>query len=95
MRIISQCGLKDIPYENKKLRVADLTENCYSIVVGMCVVGDYTSREKALKVMEMIRVAYNNYTNTTQYNEWLGRMKYPENISTVYTHFEMPQDSEV
>ena len=86
MRLISQSGMKDIPYDNKEMRVADLAENLHSIIVGMYVVGDYSSKEKALKVMEMIRKwSYSN--DLTK----LGG----GNIHDYETYFQMPQDNEV
>ena len=65
MRIISQDGMRDINYDNVNLKIASpgewLDDNIFNsklfwgiLTTTNISLGGYTSKEKALKVMEMI-----------------------------------------
>lgn len=63
MRLISQCREKDLPYDNTVLNISTLNDReiiawqfgCPDEVVSL---GEYSSKDKALKVMEMLREQY-------------------------------------
>lgn len=67
MRVISQDGTKDFPYDNAWVSVY---EGCINgrVYVRMQICGyddsvdvaDYSTEEKAKKAMEMLRIAYEN-----------------------------------
>lgn len=72
MRLISQDGKTDIPYENSAVYIianyGHSKENGFHNIVGYVImahtgddywnIGDYSTEEKALKVMEMLQQAY-------------------------------------
>ena len=86
MRLISQNGMKDVPYENNLLELELDKEGGYNFREQFKgrIIGCYSSKEKALKVMEMIREQYKQHYYTVN---WQG----------VYdlVYFHMPQDNEV
>lgn len=65
MRIVSQDGMVDVPYERVVIR---MLENPFNVVISALferedyikdiVMGYYSTKEKALKVMKMVREAY-------------------------------------
>lgn len=58
MRLISQDGTIDCPYETSSVHV-DRYEESYEIGVDRCMVlATYSTKEKALKVMEDIRKSW-------------------------------------
>lgn len=108
MRVISQNGTMDFPYDNS---LVFLHEN--SIKKNTCVeiqlyggteidaAAEYSNEEKALKAMEMLREAYNNNefyhctatTNTFQESiVLLSNEKFKEVTSE---YFRFPQDDEI
>lgn len=108
MRVISQDGTMDFPYDNS---LVFLHEN--SIKKNTCVeiqlyggteidaAAEYSNEEKALKAMEMLREAYNNNefyhctatTNTFQESiVLLSNEKFKEVTSE---YFRFPQDDEI
>ena len=65
MRVISQNGMVDVPYENVALTVDKSDEY---VIHGhtayedkACLLAKYSTEEKALKVMERLRKAYINH----------------------------------
>lgn len=63
MRLVSQDGMMDVPYEQVSVEVNDGDIYCgySSIITRHCTerrFAEYSSRAKALKVMEMVRCAY-------------------------------------
>lgn len=78
MRLISQCGTTDISYDNYSLSVCNMygfnketqTHELkgYEIKAGAyetCfVMGEYSTKEKALKVMEMLQNQYKRFITT-------------------------------
>lgn len=71
MRLISQDGMIDVPYDKVVVKV---TEHPFKMVISALferedcmkdiVMGYYSTEAKALKVMEMLRNAYSRFTNT-------------------------------
>lgn len=62
MRVISQDGTMDFPYEISTIFIYPRIENAIAIQpVGdseVSIIGRYSSKEKAIKAMEMFREAY-------------------------------------
>ena len=100
MRVISQSGNYDFPYEHIVVR----HEMEYVMAVHKekeYVLGKYSSDDKAIKAMEMLREAYSNnvfYHHTATTDEFkdamrlLSNEKFKEETSE-YFHF--PQDDEI
>ena len=85
MRVISQDGYTDIPYEDFvfsatddwKIKVAK--DIVYTTGQGkLRVIAEYSSREKVLKVMELLREAYLKFAHAT-------------NDDSFYTFFDNPK----
>lgn len=93
MRIISQDGRFDLPYEF----VAISTHNIHQEQVIAkpianttklyCVMGEYSTKEKAEKAMEMLRTGYLNIHTMRSGKDYFV-LDYPK-------AFRFPQDSEV
>lgn len=95
MRLISQSGYYDISYEHHDITVREPIIHCDKWKVSAfgdnseteIVIGEYSTEEKALKVMEMIR---NEYESIQESN-----FMRCENAYYVPHTFCMPQESEV
>lgn len=59
----------------------------YIVSLSVRKLGEYSTEEKAIKVLDMIQNAYVNY----QYSKWVGY----ERETVIDCIFEMPQDDEV
>ena len=85
MRVISQHGNVDLPYE--QIVVCHAMESAIALYNGeKYVLGEYSSKEKAYKAMEMLRKAYIGMPITI----------YPSKM--VFTNnaiFQFPQDDEI
>lgn len=102
MRLISQDGITDIPYENSVLNVfanyGYNKEKNFNEIIGYRIMtyagdncwdlGDYSTKEKALKVMEMIR-HHQQQLIDFDYSAIKGIKDKPS------IYFYMPQDDEV
>lgn len=108
MRVISQDGTMDFPYDNGLVFVSEsnIKPNAY-VKIQLCgdpdieIIAEYSSKEKALKSMEMFRKVYNDnefYHHTATTNtfreamEILSSEKFKE-ITSEY--FRFPQDDEI
>lgn len=100
MRVISQHGGSDLPYEQIVVR----NEMEYVTAVYKekeYVLGKYSSEEKAFKAMEMLREAYNNnefYHNTATTNtfkEAMGILSSEKIKEVTSEYFQFPKDDEV
>lgn len=86
MRLISQDGTTDVPYENVVVVAtgcyisAEMPEKCYPIAV-------YSDEEKTHKVMESMREEYMQYL-TARSNDYFFSMVNPK-------VFQFPTDEEV
>ena len=73
MRIVSQDGMIDVPYDLAALGIGSVPSNKNSIIYVRsklldekpCVFADYSTKDKALKAMEMLRTAYTGRFVTT------------------------------
>lgn len=83
MRVISQHGNVDLPYE--QIVVCHATESVIALYNGeKYVLGEYSSKEKAYKAMEMLREAWIN--EAIEFTHGI----YHRNII-----FQFPQDDEI
>lgn len=91
MRIISQDGNVDLPYEkfvfgitkdNKIACCRECVAPPYEIYNG--IIAEYSSKEKALKAMEMLREAWIN-----------GTVEFEDGIYHRNIIFQFPQDDEI
>lgn len=87
MRVISQNGKIDLPYENLAIFVE------YENVVARFeneryLLAQYSSEAKAIKAMEMLRTKYRKFQEITSENGRYFAFNYPK-------VFQFPQDSEV
>lgn len=108
MRVISQNGTMDFPYDNS---LVFLYEN--SIKGNTCVeiqlygdteidtVAEYSTEEKAVKAMEMLREAYNNNefyhrtATTNTFQEAMGILSSEKFKEVTSEYFQFPQDDEI
>ena len=102
MRLISQDGKTDIPYENSVLNVfanyGYNKEKHFNEIIGYRIMtyagdnpwtlGDYSTKEKALEVMEMIRHQQQQLIDF-DYSAIKGMIDKPS------VYYYMPQDNEV
>ena len=83
MRVISQHGNVDLPYE--QIVVCHAMESVIALYNGeKYVLGEYSSKEKAYKAMEMLREAWIN--EAVEFEDGI----YHRNIV-----FQFPQDDEI
>lgn len=88
MRVISQDGTMDFSYEMSTIFIYGRIENAIAIQpVGdseVSIIGRYSSEEKAIKAMEMLRKAWINET-----------VEFTHGIYHRNTVFQFPQDDEI
>lgn len=95
MRLISQDGKIDVSYEQVAIEIEDNSIYCgYSSIVTRHCTGrrfaEYSSNEKALKAMEMLREEY-DYVRTFE-TICNGSSNYPNLPSYI---FQFPKDEEI
>lgn len=90
MRIISQNGAIDVPYEMSAIRNDDkLIILCMAGETGKgSVIATYSTSEKAEKAMEMLREKYKDYAKATNKSNFFTMFDYPK-------VFQFPQDEDV
>lgn len=93
MRMISQNGKVDLPYEQIGVQINNLNKKdiiAYPIHVAgesHWTLAKYSTEEKAVKAMEMLRTEYGSY-RTVEGNMFYSAFDYPK-------VFRFPHDSEV
>lgn len=100
MRVISQHGNVDLPYE--QIVVCHAMESVIALHNGeKYVLGEYSSKEKAYKAMEMLRKVYENNVfyhctaNSKRFEE-VQRVLSEEQFRKATTeYFQFPQDDEI
>ena len=108
MRIISQDGTIDLPYEQVviqrfKTEIYFLNKNLTGVeqLTDDMEIASYSSEAKAQKAMEMLRDAYNNYDfciNLTTENilkAYANTKTKEEFIKYAYPYFQFPKDEDV
>lgn len=100
MRVISQHGNVDLPYE--QIVVCHAMESVVALHNGeKYVLGEYSSKEKAYKAMEMLRKVYENnvfyhcIAGSKRFEE-VQRVLSEEQFRKATTeYFQFPQDDEI
>ena len=89
MRIISQDGTLDVPYENTVLYQDEKEIMCMfeGIYIGRKL-AQYSTTEKVQKAMEMLREKYKDYAKATNKSNFFTMFDYPK-------VFQFPQDEDV
>jgi hypothetical protein len=100
MRVISQHGNVDLPYE--QIVVCHAMESVIALYNGeKYVLGKYSSKEKAYKAMEMLRKSYENnefyhHTSTTDtFKDVANLLSNEEFDKATRECFQFPQDDEI
>lgn len=100
MRVISQDGNVDLPYE--QIVVCHAMESVIALYNGeKYVLGKYSSKEKAYKAMEMLRKSYENnefyhHTSTTDtFKDVANLLSNEEFDKATRECFQFPQDDEI
>lgn len=94
MRIISQNGEVDFPYELVALSTHEtnrgqvIAKPLTNIDRLFCVMGEYSTEEKALNAMKTLRAEYEKFQETKSINGSYFALDYPK-------VFRFPWDSEV
>ena len=89
MRIISQDGTLDVPYENTVLYQDEKEIMCMfeGIYIGRKL-AQYSTEEKVKKAMEMLREKYKDYAKATNKSNFFTMFDYPK-------VFQFPKDEDV
>ena len=111
MRVISQNGKSDIPYEYFTFSIVG-NGSGYSIIATRniaeppevainSVIATYSTKEKALKAMEMLKEHYGLLSfmklivGTTKYEIFINRFTEDDFIKAITEYFQFPQDDEI
>lgn len=103
MRVISQDGTLDFPYELSTIRVYNEI-----ISMGMCkddscrsIIARYSTEEKAIKAMKMLKEHYSLLSfmkliaGTAKYESLIKSFTEDDFIKAVTEYFQFPQDDEI
>ena len=110
MRVISQDGTLDVPYEISSFSMAvGKYENvehavifCYNYSTSMGTkMAEYGSKEKAKKAMEMLRIAYENnefyhhISNSEHFTEFVKALGEEMSKKATTEYFQFPTEEEL
>ena len=110
MRVISQSGTMDFPYDNSLVFMnKNSLNNDFYVKIKLCgagatdieIIAKYSSVEKAIKAMEMLREAYNNNefyhrtATTNMFQEAMGILSSEKFKDVTSEYFQFPQDDEI
>lgn len=105
MRVISQDGTMDFSYEISTIFIHPRIENAIEIQSAgdseFAIVGRYSSKEKALKAMEMLRKAYENnvfyhcIAGSKRFEEVQSILSKEQFRKATTEYFQFPQDDEI
>lgn len=107
MRVISQDGATDVPYERYTVcGYKDEHRNVYHIVCDYSEtsyrrLADYSTEAKAIKAMEMLRTAYENnafyhcVANSKRFEEMIVSLDDEKFTEITTEYFKFPQDDEI
>ena len=102
MRIVSQDGTIDVPYDLAALSIGILPSNKNSTIYVRsklldekpCVFADYSTKDKALKAMEMLRDAYTSSCYSDNGYDYSAQINRP--FFFIFNRvFHFPQASEI
>ena len=110
MRLISQDGTFDVPYEQVVIQrhsygIYWLNKNLIGVEVPGIYedfkIASYSSEAKAIKVMEMLREKYNNneffhyMCSTDTFEKFMALLSVEKYEETTSEYFQFPKDDEV
>lgn len=105
MRVISQDGTMDFPYEISTIFIYPRTENVIAIQSAgdseISIIGRYSTEERALKAMEMLRKAYENNVfyhctaGSKRFEEVQSILSEEQFRKATTEYFQFPQDDEI
>ena len=105
MRVISQDGTMDFPYEISTIFIYPRIENVIAIQSAgdseISIIGRYSSKAKAIKAMEMLRKVYEDnefyhYMSTTDtFEKATSCLSNEEFKELTSEYFQFPQDDEI
>ena len=100
MRVISQHGNVDLPYE--QIVVCHAMESVIALYNGeKYVLGEYSSKEKAYKAMEMLRehnegvIFLKTIINTEKCTPFIRNLSKTDFDKLTQNYFQFPQDDEI
>jgi hypothetical protein len=100
MRVISQHGNIDLPYE--QIVVCHAMESVIALYNGeKYVLGEYSSKEKAYKAMKMLKEHYGLLSfmkliaGTTKYESFIRSFTEDGFVKATTEYFQFPQDNEI
>lgn len=105
MRVISQDGTMDFPYEISTIFIYPRIENVIAMQSAgdseISIIGRYSSKEKAIKAMKMLRKSYEN----NEFYHCIAGSKRFEEVQSILSeeqfqkvtteYFQFPQDDEI
>ena len=105
MRVISQDGKLDFPYENSVvfINLVDASE-IRIVAIGDdddVVIAKYSTEEKAKKAMEMLRIAYENnefyhhISNSEHFTEFVKALGEEMSKKATTEYFQFPKEEEL
>lgn len=105
MRVISQNGTMDFPYEISTIFIYPRIENAIEIQSAgdseISIIGRYSSKEKAIKAMEMLRKVYENNVfyhctaGSKRFEEVQSILSVEQFQKVTTEYFQFPQDDEI
>jgi hypothetical protein len=112
MRVISQTGKTDVPYENFVFSILNSSGGNYGIVAVKNVaeppevfmnslIATYSTKEKAIKAMEMLRKVYENnvfyhcIAGSKCFEEVRSILSEEQFQKATTEYFQFPQDDEI
>ena len=108
MRIISQDGALDVPYNDYQLFVIGAKYDakvariyCQNSYAPSVKIAEYSTNAKALKAMEILKEHYGLLSfmkliaGTTKYESFIRRFTEDDFIKATTEYFQFPQDDEI
>lgn len=105
MRVISQNGTMDFPHEISTIFIYPRIENAIAIQSAgdseISIIGRYSSKEKAIKAMEMLRKVYENNVfyhctaGSKRFEEVQSILSVEQFQKVTTEYFQFPQDDEI
>lgn len=110
MRVISQDGAVDVPYETGSFNMicAELVESkrtniyCHHSSIGVAIkIAEYSTEAKAIKAMEMLRKVYENNVfyhctaSSKRFEEVQSILSEEQFRKATAEYFQFPQDDEI
>ena len=105
MRVISQDGTMDFPYEISTIFIYPSIENVIAIQSAgdseISIIGRYSSKEKTIKAMEMLRERHTDNVFCREDIQYKAEIMLDEGLNIVREmmmkceYFQCPQDDEI